>query len=79
MTSVKVRSNHALSQLPIMGLARSLRVTIRRLRLVGAMAEYYDGIVMYGEGRFDLHAHVLTVVYDCGYNEAVWKNITRIR
>ena len=40
-----------------MRLARSLRMTICRLRLVGAVAEYWDGIVMYGEGRFDFATH----------------------
>ena len=42
---------------PLVGLARSLRMTIRRLRLVGAVAEYWDGIIVYGEGRFDFAIH----------------------
>ena len=56
-------SNQPRSQLLIltavrsMRLARSLRMTIRRLRLVGAVAEYWDGIIVYGEGRFDFVIH----------------------
>lgn len=34
-------------------LARSYIGTLVWLRLVGAVAEYYNGIIVYGEGRFD--------------------------
>lgn len=63
MTGVKGTSDQPRSQLPTLtavrsvGLARSLRMTICRLRLVGAVAEYWDGIIVYGEGRFDFAIH----------------------
>lgn len=57
MTSVKAVRNQSDSQLPIMGLARRLWMTICRLRLVGAVAEYYDDVIVYGEGRFDFNTY----------------------
>lgn len=53
----KVRVTNLVRNYPLVGLARSLRMTICRLRLVGAVAEYYDGMIMYGEGRFDFSTH----------------------
>ena len=48
---MKVADNQFRSKLSRKGLARSLEMTISRLRLVGSVTECYGDILMYGEGH----------------------------